>query len=180
MPIDLSAFRVLIKKIFPPKKSIFKVDTTGNGLADSILIKAQNLIVPFVVPDKIELGDRNLKNFDLNDFDLSEQLTIKFDDEPINLSKRNVNLKTVQDRFLLYHKGESFTISEILGGKLSRRTIALGDFILILIKLDTKSLEKLTKGKHVLSFEGQNVPKLEINFELHDENMNQRFDPQKI
>lgn len=177
MSIDLSAFRVLIKKIFPPKKSVFTVDTTGNGRADSILLKAQNLILPFVVPEKIEFGDHDAKSFDFNDFDLSERLKIKLDDLPIDLSKNTVNMKTMQESFLIYHKGESFKIDEILRGKLGGRTIALGDFISILIKLDSKSLERLTKGKHVLSFEGENVPKLEINFELHDENMNQKFDP---
>ena len=52
MPIDLSAFRVLIKKIFPPKKCVFTVDTTGNGSADSMQIKVVNIIMPFKVPEK--------------------------------------------------------------------------------------------------------------------------------
>ena len=176
MPIDLSAFRVLIKKIFPPKKCVFTVDTTGNGSADSMQIKVVNIIMPFKVPEKIKLGDYNVKDFDMNDFDLSERVKILLDDEPINLSKESVNREEIQKRFLIYHGGQSFRIDEILGGKFSGRTIAMGDSITILIKLDNDALKRLTEGKHVLIIEGESVPKLEINFELNKDNMNQKFE----
>ena len=31
MPIDISALKVLFKKVFPPKKSIYTVDTNDDG-----------------------------------------------------------------------------------------------------------------------------------------------------
>jgi len=50
MSFDISALKVLIKKVFPPKKSIYTVDTTGDGKADALLIKALNLIMPILIP----------------------------------------------------------------------------------------------------------------------------------
>ena len=174
---DLSAFKLLIKKIFPPKKSVFTVDTTGDGKGDSIQIKVINLILPFVVPENIELGDFKLKSFDLQNFDFSEYVKLLIDDRPINVSKDSINLEQIKDRFLIFHKGESFKLDNILEGKLSGRTISLGDSISILIKLDTESLKILTEGKHIFKIESDLVSNLIINFELDETNMNLKFDP---
>ena len=173
---DLSAFKLLIKKIFPPKKSVFTVDTTGDGKGDSIQIKVINLLFPFVVPENIELGDFNLKSFDIHNFDFSEYVKLLIDDRPINVSKDSINLEQIKDRFLIYHKGESFELDDILEGKLSGRTIALGDSISILIKLDTESLKVLTEGKHIFKIENDLVSNLIINFELDETNMNLKID----
>ena len=174
---DLTAFKVLIKKIFPPKKSVFTVDTTGDGKGDSIQIKVINLLLPFVVPKNIELGDFNLRSFDIHNFDFSEYVRLLIDDKPINISKDSIDIETIKDRFLIYHKGESFKLDEVLEGKLSGRTIALGDTISILIKLDTESLNILTEGKHLFKIESDLVSNLIINFELDETNMNLKFDP---
>ena len=176
MSYDLSAFKVLIKKIFPPKKCVYTLDTTGNGKADSIQIKALNVIIPFVVPENIEIGDFNIQNFDMNDIDISSYAKIYLDDDLLNISKENINLDTIQERIMIYHGGELFTLNNILEGKLSGRTIALGDNISIILKLDESSLEKLTEGKHIFKIESDVITGIEIHFELDKNNMNLRFD----
>ena len=176
MSYDLSAFKVLIKKIFPPKKCVYTLDTTGNGKADSVQITALNVIIPFVVPENIEIGDFNIQNFDMNDIDISNYVTIYLDNELLNLSKENVNLDAIQERLMISHGGELFTLNNILEGKLSGRTIALGDKISVIIKLDESSLEKLTEGKHIFKIESDVITGIEILFELDKNNMNLRFD----
>ncbi|UCD01771.1 MAG: hypothetical protein JSV23_01745 [Promethearchaeota archaeon] len=93
------------------------------------------------------------------------------------MSKENFNINDLSDRIIIYHKGESFNINEILEGKLSGRTIALGDSLSILIKLKENTLEMLTKGTHFIKFESKLISNLEIFFELDDNNMNINFNP---
>lgn len=176
MSYDLSAFKVLIKKIFPPKKCVYTLDTTGNGKADSVQITALNIIIPFVVPENIEIGDFNIQNFDMNDIDISNYAKIYLDNELLNISKENVNLDTIKERIMIYHGGELFTLKNILEGKLIGRTIALGDNISIILNLDESSLEKLTEGKHIFKIESDVITGIEIQFELEKNNMNLRFD----
>ena len=181
-PYDLSAFKILIKKIFPPKKCVYTLDTTGNEKADSVQIKAINVIIPFVVPENIEIGDFNIQNLDMNNLDINNIDTSKYakiylDDEPLNLSKENINLNTIQERIMIYHGGELFKLNDLIEGKLSGRTIALGDSISVILKLDESSLEKLTEGKHILTIENDFIAGLEIYFELNEKNMNLKFDP---
>jgi hypothetical protein len=78
---------------------------------------------------------------------------------------------------LIYHKGESYNINDVLEGKLSGRTIALGDTISILIKIDENTLKKFTEGKHIFRVESDFITNLEIIFELDGTNMNIEFDP---
>jgi len=167
----------LIRKIFPPKESVFTVDTDGDGIVDSIQIKAINLLLPFVVPKNLEIGNFNLKSFDLNNFDFSEYAKLFIDDTQINISKESFNFETIKDRFLIFHKGAEFKLGDILEGKFSGRTIAFGDTISILIKLDIESLNILTEGKHDFKIESDLVSNLVINFELDETNMNLKFDP---
>ncbi len=176
MPYDLSVFKVLIKKIFPPKKCVYTLDTTGNGKADSVQIKALNVIIPFVIPENIKIGDFNIQTFDMNNIDISKYAKIYLDNELLNISKENVNLDTIQERIMIYHGGELFTLNNILEGKLIGRTIALGDNISIILKLDESSLEKLTEGKHIFKIESDIITGIEIHFELDKNNMNLRFD----
>jgi len=176
MPYDLSVFKVLIKKIFPPKKCVYTLDTTENGKADSVQIKALNVIIPFVIPENIKIGDFNIQTFDMNNIDISKYAKIYLDNELLNISKENVNLDTIQERIMIYHGGELFTLNNILEGKLSGRTIALGDNISIILKLDESSLEKLTEGKHIFKIESDVITGIEIHFELDKNNMNLRFD----
>jgi len=105
---------------------------------------------------------------------------VKFlvDDRPINISKDSIDIEAIKDRFLIYHKGESFKLDDVLEGKLSGRTIALGDTISILIKLDTETLNIMTEGKHEFKIDSELVSNLIINFELDDSNMNIKFDPE--
>ncbi len=166
----------MIKKLFPPKKCVFTVDTTGDGKADSIQIKVLNLILPFVIPKKFEFGKFNLNEINMDEINMAQYGRVLLDDQPLNLSNDNVNLDTIQDRILLYHKGESFNINEIKDGKLSLRIIALGESISLLVKMDDGSLEKLTEGKHSFKIESDMISNLEIGFELDKSNMNIPFD----
>jgi len=177
MPIDLTALKVLFKKVFPPKKSIYTVDSTGDGKVDSILIKALNVIMPIEIPKEIELGGFSTKNFDLKNFDLSEYGKIYLDDEPITIAKEDFDVERIKDRFLIYHRGDRFTVDDIIKGKLGGRIIALGDSINIIIKIDEEGLKKFSEGKHIFKFESELIPILEFNFELTDENLKQIFNP---
>jgi hypothetical protein len=170
MSFKLPAF--LIKKIFPPKKSVSTVDTNGDGKADSIQLMALNVIQPFTIPENIDLGE-----FDIEDFDLSDYGGVLIDGEPLDISKQQINLQAIRERVKVYHKGECYTIDDLLGGKAGGKTIAMGDSLTILIKLDAQDLAKLTEGKHSLTVEAENIPSLEINFELTDHSMNLKFDP---
>jgi hypothetical protein len=177
IPYDLSAFKVLLRKLFPPKECVYTVDTTGDGKTDSLQIKFQNLLIPFVIPEEIEIGDFNIKNYNPNDFDLSKYGKFFLDDTQLNFSKESVNLDTIKNRILIYHKGKSFNLDKILEGELSGRTINLNDKIGVLIKLDEDSLKKFTKGAHNFKIESDLVSNLIIQFELDESNMNIRFDP---
>jgi len=165
----------LIKKIFPPKKSVSTVDTTGDGKADRIQIKAINVIQPFTIPEEIDLGD-----FDIDDFDLTEYGAVLLDDEPIDISKEKVNLNALKDRISVYHKGIHYTLDDVLGGKVGGKVIAMGDTLTILLKLETSDLEKLTEGKHMLKIEIEGMPSLEINFELTSNSMNVKLDENNL
>ncbi|MFX1386852.1 MAG: hypothetical protein ACFE9M_06520 [Promethearchaeota archaeon] len=136
-----------------------------------------NLIIPFVIPEEIEIGDFNSKNFDPDTLNLSEYGRFLLDDKPLNFSKDSFTLDNISNRLLIYHKGESFNINEILEGKLSGRTIALGDSVSLLIKLDENSLEIFTEGEHIFRIESELISNLEIVFELDESNMNIKFDP---
>jgi hypothetical protein len=172
---DISALKVLIKKIFPPKSSVYTVDTTGDMKPDSILIKALNILMPIEVPDEIELGGFSTKDFDLNTFDLSEYGKIFLDDERIIISKQDFEIDKLKSRFIIYHNGDKFTIDDILNGKLGGRIIALGDTIDVVIKLDEYALNKFTEGKHKFRLESELIPVLEFNFELDKDNINQSY-----
>jgi len=68
---DLKDFKVptaMIKKVFPPKISVFTVDTTGDGKADSVKLVGLNVIAPFGVPAKEDLGDINVDNIDPSEY----------------------------------------------------------------------------------------------------------------
>jgi len=169
-------FKVLIKKLFPPKKSVYTIDTTGDGKADSLQIKVINLLIPFSVPKNIELGNFDLRSIDINNFDLSEYATLYLDDNPIKISKDSINIENLKSQFTIYHKGDSFTLDDILDGKFSGRIIALGDTISVLLKLDAKILENLNEGKHVFKIESDLVSNFIIDFELDETNMNLKLD----
>ena len=176
MSFDISALKVLFKKIFPPKKSIYTVDTNGDGKADSLLIKALNVIMPIAVPKEIELGGFSTKNFNINNFELSDYGKIFLDDVPINVSKKDYDIATLKDHFTFYIKEEKLSIDDLLSGKLAGRIIALGDTINILIRIDQDGIEKFSEGKHNFKFKSEIIPTLEFNFELAKENLNQNFD----
>jgi len=176
MSFDISALKVLFKKIFPPKKSIYTVDTNGDGKADSLLIKALNIIMPIKVPKEVEIGGFSTKNFNLNNFELSDYGKIFLDDVPINVSKKDFDIAKLKDRITFYIKKEKFTIDDFLSGKLAGRIIALGDNINILIRIDEEGIDKFSEGKHNFKFKSEIIPILEFNFELGKENLNQSFD----
>ncbi len=167
----------MIKKIFPPKRSVFILDTDGDGRADSLQIKFINLLIPFVIPEEIEIGDFNIKKFDPNTLDISKYGEFYLDDMKLNFSKDNVNLDTLKSRLSIHHKGESFNLNDIIEGKLSGRTVNLNDSISLLIKLDDDILKKFTKGSHCFKIKSDLVSNLEINFELDESNMNINFNP---
>ena len=176
MSFDISALKVLFKKIFPPKKSIYTVDTIGDGKADALLIKALNVIMPIQVPKEIELGGFSTKDFDIHNFELSDYGKLFLDGEPINVSKKDFDIAKLKDRFTFYIKKERFTIDDLLSGKLAGKIVALGDTINILIIIDEDGLEKFSEGTHNFKFKSEIIPTLEFNFELGKENLNQSFD----
>jgi hypothetical protein len=177
MSFDLSAFKVLIKKIFPPKKSVYTVDTQGDGEADSIQIKALNIVFPFDIPEDISFGDFELEDLENAKYDVSEHINIYLDGESINLSKVREDFEEVSSRFIVYHKGEEFTFKDLMAGKMAGRTIAMGDTITILVKLDKRDLERLELGKHTLKIDSEAFPSLKFNFELTEDNTDIRFNP---
>jgi len=180
MSYDISALKVLIKKIFPPKKCVFTVDTNGDGKADAVLIKALNVIMPVEIPEKIEFGGFNSDDFDLKKFELSDYGKFYLDEEPIDVSSEEFEIDKLKEHFLIYHGGDHFKIDEIIKGKLAGRMIALGDTINFLIRLEKDALDKFTIGKHKFTLESELVPKFEFNFELTQDNINQKFDPNKL
>lgn len=163
---------VMIKKVFPPKKSVYTVDTTGDGKADSVKLVALNVIMPFGIPAKEDLGD-----IDVDEIDPSEHGKLLLDGEQMDISKGASNINLIKESLRVYHKGENFSFEDALGGKMGGRTIALGDEILVVFKLDESFLAKLTEGKHTLSLESDKIPNIEIGFELTKSNMNQTFTP---
>ncbi|MHA1987340.1 MAG: hypothetical protein ACW98D_11930 [Promethearchaeota archaeon] len=173
-------FKVLIKKLFPPKKSVYTIDTTGDGKADSLQIKVINLIIPFSVPKNVELGNFDLKSIDINNFDLSEYATLYLDDNPIKFSKDSINIEKLKSQFTIYHKGESFNLDDILDGKFSGRMIAFGDTISVLFKLDADILKNLVAGNHTFKIESELVSNFIIDFELDETNMNLNLDPKNM
>ncbi|MHA2037274.1 MAG: hypothetical protein ACW98X_12615 [Promethearchaeota archaeon] len=168
----------MIKRLFPPRESVYTIDTTGDGKADSLLIKVKNLIIPFSVPKNIELGDFDLSSVDINKFDLSEYATLYLDDTSINIPKESINIEKLKNQFTIYHKGESFDLDDILEGKFSGRMIGLGDTISVLFKLNASILENLVEGKHVFRIESDMVSNFAIDFELDESNMNIKLDSQ--
>ena len=177
MPFDLSALRVLIKKIFPPKKSILTVDTTGDGNADSLQIRAFNVVMPFMMPEEIALNDIGMKGFNGRSFNLSDYGKIILDGERINISNEIITPESLQKRFTVYHKGERFTFDDIMVGKFGGRMVALGDTINFLARLENEDLARFTPGKHSLIIDADNIFQLEIEFELNEDNTNIKFDP---
>ena len=99
------------------------------------------------------------------------------DDTQLDFSIESVNLDIIKNRVLIYHKGESFNLNDIMEGKLRGRTINLNDTISIIIKLAEETLKKFTEGTHYFKIETDLVSNLEISFELDENNMNIRFDP---
>ncbi|MFX0189057.1 MAG: hypothetical protein ACFE8A_15130 [Candidatus Hodarchaeota archaeon] len=170
---DLKNFKVpaaMIKKLFPPKKSIFTVDTTGDGKADSIKIAAVNIFAPFSIPIKEDLGDINV-----DEIDPSKYGKLLLNGEDIDISKSSKNIELIKQSLRVYHKGESFTFNDTIEGKMGGRTIAMGDEIIIIFKLDESFLGKLTEGKHTIGLKSDKIPDLEIGFELNQKNINQKF-----
>jgi hypothetical protein len=171
MSFDLSSLKVLIKKIFPPKKSIYTADTNLDGTADSVIIRAYNVVVPFVIPKEIILEDFDQNDIENEDFNASNYFEIEFDGEPIKLEKK-IDKDSIQDKFRIAHQGEVFSFQEILNGKMGGRTLGLGDTLDIIIKLKEEDLKRFTPGKHTLKLEAEIFQELIINFELNDKNMN--------
>ncbi len=169
---NLKVPKVMIKKILPPKKAVSTVDTSGDGKADSIKISFLNLLMPFTIPSQEDLGD-----IDVDEIDPSEYGTILLNGEKIDISKGAANTELIKKSLQVHHKGESFTFYDAIGGKMGGRTIAMGDEIIIVFKLEDTLLEKLTEGKHTIGIESEKFPNIEFGFELTDKNMNQPFNP---
>ena len=162
---DLKNLKVptaMIKKLFPPKKSVFTVDTTGDGKADMIKIVSLNLFAPFEIPAKEDLGDINV-----DEIDPSEYVKLLLNGDKIDISKGAPNVELIKQSLRIHHKGDSFTFDDLLGGKMGGRTIAMGDEITVTFKLDESLLAKLTEGKHTIGVESDKIPNIEIGFELN-------------
>ena len=172
---DLKNIKVptaMIKKLLPPKKAVSTVDTSGDGKADSIKISVLNVLMPLSIPSKGDLGD-----FDVDEIDPSEYGKLLLDGENIDISKGTPNIDLIKQSLRVHHKGESFTFNDAIGGKMAGRTVAMGDEIAVVFKLDDAFLGKLTEGKHTIAIESEKIPNIELGFELTDKNMNQPFKP---
>jgi phosphotransferase system IIA component len=121
-----------------------------------------------------------LRSIDIENFDLSEYFKLFLDGNLIKVSKESINIEKIKNNFKIFHKGESFELDDILDGKFSGRTIALGDTISVLVKLDAEILKNLVEGKHVFKIESDLVSNLLINFELNETNMNLKLDPNNM
>ncbi len=169
---NLKVPKAMIKKLLPPKKAVSTIDTSGDGKADSVKITVLNVLMPFSIPSKEDLGD-----IDVDEIDPSEHGKLLLNGENIDISKGAANIDLIKQSFRVYHKGESFTFDDALGGKMGGRTLAMGDTINVVFKLENTFIEKLTEGKHTITIESDKIPTVEISFELTDKNMNQKFNP---
>ncbi|TXT61976.1 MAG: hypothetical protein BAJALOKI1v1_1060011 [Promethearchaeota archaeon] len=176
MNIDLSAFKVLIKKIFPPNKCVYTIDLNDNGQSDAILIRAVNVVLPFEIPEQIDIENLTDENIRQDDFNAVDYFQIYLDGEKIDLSGEIINKDVIQERFLLVHSGESFTLMDLLEGKLKGRTIGLGDTIDIILQMDKEYLDRLTEGKHSFTLESEVLPSLTVNFSLSKNNFKLKYE----
>lgn len=172
---DLSAFKVLIKKIFPPKDCVFTVDLNGDGSPDALLIRALNVVFPFEIPENITLDKLNGKDIKEGNINVGSILEIYLDGEKIDLSNQAIDNELIQEHFLLIHNDEQFSFLDIFGGKLSGRSIALGDQIDILLKMDKSHFERLKEGSHSFKIESSLFPTLKVNFSLTEKNFNIQY-----
>ena len=175
MEFDLSAFKVLIKKIFPPSKCVYTIDTTNDGESDSILIRALNVVFPIEIPEEIDIEDLSKGQIDRDELNFSEFLSIYLDDEQIHIPKNIQDKEAVTQNFTLYHNDQKFSFKDIMQGSFGGTTIALGDKIDIVIKVSDKTLDKLTNGTHKLKLELTSFPTLEVEFNLSEENFNRKY-----
>ncbi len=178
MDIDLSAFKVLIKKVFPPEKCVFTVDLNRNGDPDALLIRALNLVFPFEMPDEISIDGVERKDVKAGNFDISSVFQIFLDGEKIDLSKKGIDNELIQERFVLVHNMNQFTFLDIIKGHLGGRTIALGDTIDILLRMDKSNFKRLTEGNHKFRIESTFFPTLDVFFTLTKKNFNVNYPPE--
>lgn len=176
MDYDLSALKVLFRKIFPPKKCVYTIDSTNDGKPDSILIRAFNVVAAFEIPKKIELGGFSTNEFDIAKFDLSDYGKMYLDDKRIVIAKNEFDVYSLKDHFTIYINKEKYSIDDVIQGKIGGKTIALGDSINILIQIDEDSIEKFTIGKHKFKLKSELIPTLEFEFELTEDNLNCKLD----
>lgn len=172
---DLSAFKVLIKKIFPPEECVFTVDINDDGRPDALLIRALNVVFPFDIPEEISIDKLNGKAIKDENFNISTVIQIYLDDKQIDLSKQDIDTDLIQERFLLIHNNERFSFLDIFEGNLSGRTIALGDTIDILLRMDKSNFDRLTEGDHKFKIESELFPTLKVKFTLNKENFNVKY-----
>ena len=130
--------------------------------------------MPFTVPKTYDLSEY----IDLDSMDLSEYGHLSIDGEPIEM----YDLQYFIANTAAYFQGEKYTFKTILGGALGGKTIAVGDKLHILLKLKESEINQFkdAKGKHELKIESDKIPNVVIKFELHDKNMNIKFDPTKL
>lgn len=169
---DLSAFKVLIKKIFPPNDCVYTVDSNDDGIPDTLLIRALNVVFPFDVPEQLSIDQLKGEDIKNEKIDISTMIHIYLDGELIDLTNKDIDNTLLQERFTLIHHNERFSFLDILEGKLSGRTIALGDTIDILLRMDQKHFDRLTEGDHNFKIDSELFPTLKVNFTLSEKNFN--------
>lgn len=179
MPFDVSAFKVLIKKIFPPKKSVYTVDIDKDNIADAILIRAVNVVFPLQIPTefKIESFDQEeLKNeLDHGKIAIDNYIRFYLDGEKLLSSDESIDTEKIQQKFELYLKNKQYSFRDIIDGNLAGEVIGLGDEIFMLIHVSQETLDKLNEGPHEVLIESEMISSLIIDFEITEENLNRSF-----
>jgi hypothetical protein len=137
------------------------------------------VIIPFDIPQEINIENFSKEKIEQEDFNFVKIFQIYLDNEKIDLSGKAIDKEAIQENFLLVHNQESFTLKDILEGKLKGRTIGLGDTVDIILRMDKSYLNRLDEGNHTFRIESEILPSLKVNFILSEDNFNIKYSSDK-
>ncbi|MHA1724300.1 MAG: hypothetical protein ACTSXH_05595 [Promethearchaeota archaeon] len=152
---DLKIPKSIIKKVFPPKKCVSLKEN------DLIQITGVNVIQPFSLPKEINLGDVDIKQLDPSNY-----LELSLDGEKIDISPQAINFGEFLDTIKISIKSATLTLDDFLKGTAGGKNIAMGDEFSVEFKMPSAFMEKLTPGKHVLKIDSEQIPSIELEFQI--------------